>query len=284
MSSSWQQESARLLGRPIKWADEFADGTLGPALALIPAGRFVMGSPDGSAPMGEVKTSGGYARKPYSEPERERNETPHLVTLATPFGLGVTAVRFVHYDAFCAATGRALPEDEGWGRGDRPAINVSGLDAMAYCDWLTAQTGHRYRLPTEAEWEYACRAGTTTAFWWGNGITTDQANYNGSFGYDGGPTGAERECTLPVMTFAPNPWGLYQMHGNILEWCSSAFAKHYDGRETVPVAHDDPSERVLRGGSWNTYASDLRSACREYHHEPDYATDQLGFRVLRELP
>ncbi|MEL6980712.1 MAG: formylglycine-generating enzyme family protein, partial [Pseudomonadota bacterium] len=152
----------------------------GPELCVIPAGRFLMGSP-------------------AEEPERFDGEGPqHEVRIARPFALGRYAVTFDEYDAFCAATRARRPGDAGWGRGRRPAIKVSWKDADAYCGWLSEQTGATYRLPSEAEWEYACWAGTTTPFWWGREITPEQANYNGDYAYaGGGAKGVYRKKTEP---------------------------------------------------------------------------------------
>ncbi|MEO1277147.1 MAG: SUMF1/EgtB/PvdO family nonheme iron enzyme, partial [Pseudomonadota bacterium] len=193
-----------LLGR-LSGARPSAEEVEGPEMVVIPAGEFVMGSPE-------------------DEPERSKSEGPqHRVRIARSFALGRYAVTFEEYDAFCAATGADKPNDRSWGRGRRPAINVSWDDANAYCAWLSEQTGADYRLPSEAEWEYACRAGTETPFWWGREITPEQANYHGNFVYaGGGAKGVYREKTEPVDAFEPNPWGLYQTHGNVLEWCQDA--------------------------------------------------------------
>ena len=128
------------------------------------------------------------------------------------------------------------PDDRGWGRGKQPAIDVSWDDAKAYCKWLSAATSKAYRLPSEAEWEHACRAGTTTEFWWGNEISTAQANYDGNQTFGNGKKGEYRQRTVPVDSFEANPWGLYQVHGNVWEWCEDAIGS---------------SSRVLRGGSWD---------------------------------
>jgi formylglycine-generating enzyme required for sulfatase activity len=142
---------------PGGFRDSLASRGSGPAMAVIPAGSFLMGSPS-------------------SEEGRASDEGPqHIVTIRRLFAIGVYAVTFDEYDAFCAATGRNKPEDQGWGRGSRPVINVSWYGAVAYCEWLSQETGHTYRLPSEAEWEYACRAGSATPFHFGETITTDQA-------------------------------------------------------------------------------------------------------------
>lgn len=132
-----------------------------PEMVVVPAGRFMMGSAEGEA-------------RSYGD-ERPRHE----VTIARPFALGRYPVTFAEYDRFCEATGRKRPGDEGWGRGRRPVINVSWEDATAYCAWLSQETGKTYRLPSEAEWEYACRAGTSTAYWWGDDIGKGNANCDG---------------------------------------------------------------------------------------------------------
>ncbi|MEL6318525.1 MAG: SUMF1/EgtB/PvdO family nonheme iron enzyme, partial [Pseudomonadota bacterium] len=167
--------------------DTMASGGEGPEMVVIPAGEFVVGSPE-------------------DEPERFAREGPqHQVRIARPFALGRYPVTFDEYDAYCAATRATKPKDEGWGRARRPAIYVSWDDASAYCAWLSSETGADYRLPSEAEWEYGCRAGTVTAFWWGREITPEQANYRGRYVYaGGGAKGVNRRKTEPVDAFEPN--------------------------------------------------------------------------------
>ncbi len=149
---------------------------------------------------------------------------------------------FAEYDAFCAATGRDR----------RPVVNVSWQGAMAYCVWLSVQTGRVYRLPSEAEWEYAARAGTTSAFWWGDQIDSSLANYNGHSTYADGSKGEYRQRTLPVGSFQPNPFGLYQVHGNVWEWCLDSWHDGYSGAPTDGSAWETGGQasRVRRGGSW----------------------------------
>lgn len=169
--------------------DPLQSGGEGPLLTVIPAGRFLMGSPQ-------------------DEHGRTEHEGPqHEVIIAQPFALGVYAVTFSEYDCFCEATGRKTPADNDWGRKNHPVINVSWHDAQAYCGWLNKQTGQSYRLPSEAEWEYACRAGTTTPFNTGEKINSEQANFDTAHGR-----------TLPIGSFPSNKFGLYDMHGNVLEW------------------------------------------------------------------
>ena len=216
----------------------------------IPAGTFTMGSPAG-------------------EVGRFDDETQHQVTLSA-FRMSKYEVTFDQYDAFCAATGRSKPDDEGWGRGRRPVINVSWEDATAFADWMGC------RLPTEAEWEYACRAGTTTPFYTGNNLTTNQANYDGNYPYNGNAKGQYREKTTPVGSFPPSAWGLYDMHGNVWEWCSDWYGAYPTQAQTNPQGPSTSSLRVYRGGSWNYDAQYCRSANR-FYYTPDYRNFNLGF-------
>jgi formylglycine-generating enzyme required for sulfatase activity len=234
------------------------------AWASIPDGEFLMGSPEG-------------------EKGRRSAERQHLVRVAA-FQMLKTPVTFAMFDAFCAATGRESPEDEGWGRADRPVINISYWDAVDYADWLSERTGRACRLPTEAEWEYACRAGTTTPFWTGETLTTEQANYHGHYAYGSGPKGVCREQTTPVRLFPPNPWGLHDMHGNVWEWCASAYDADYTGRERDDASRDRANDGPLavRGGSWISSPAWVRSANR-FGLDPADRLINLGFRLARSL-
>ncbi len=191
---------------------------------------------------------------------------------------------FAEYDRFCEATGRKKPDDRGWGRENRPVINVNWHDAVAYTRWLSKETGKDYRLPTEAEWEYAARAGTTTAFWWGNRITPEQANYDGNYVYEGGgEKGVYHEKALPVGSFKPNPWGLYDTAGNVWEWTCSAYDEGYGGDEKVCISNNQANmPRSLRGGSWYDFPRRVRSANRGWN-SPDNRYGHQGFRLSRSL-
>jgi len=237
---------------------------LADAWASIPGGEFLMGSP-------------------VSEEGRRVNERPHRVRVAA-FQMLETPVTFAMFDAFCAATGREPPEDQGWGRADRPVINVSYWDAVDYADWLSERTGRACRLPTEAEWEYACRAGTTTPFWTGETLTTEQANYHGHYAYGSGPKGVYRRQTTPVRLFPSNPWGLHDMHGNVWEWCASAYDVDYTGLEQHDASRDraNGGPRSLRGGSWNFRPAWVRSADR-FGFTPSNRGNLTGFRLARSL-
>lgn len=238
----------------------FGDAPWCPELVVLPAGEFFMGSPEG-------------------EEGRYNNEGPqHRVRIDARFALGRYPVTFEEYDHFCAMTKRELLGDAGWGRGRRPVINVSWGDAVAYCKWLSRETGQPYRLPSEAEWEYGCRAGTTTRFSWGDAITPDKANYDGS----------NSGRTTEVGGYPANPWGLYDMHENVWELAGDVWHDPYQDAPTDGSAWTDiegsnyPRERVVRGGSWVSDSRDLRSAIR-LRHDPFIRYYSLGFRVARTL-
>jgi len=238
-----------------------------PRLIALPGGTFLMGSP-------------------ANEPERSDVEGPQHPVRIAQFAIGKCAVTFAQYDAFCAATGRQPPGDHGWGRGERPVINVSWKDAVAYAAWLSKETGEHYRLPTEAEWEYAARAGTTTPFWTGRCITTDQANYDGNSEYNGcgAQTGVSRQQTVATGSLPANPWGLHEVHGNVWEWVQDPYHDSYAGGPADGRAWDagGGSARVVRGGSWNNQPRRSRAAYR-YRFEPEYRGDYLGFRLARTV-
>ena len=231
-----------------------------PEMVALPVGEFLMGPPE-------------------DEERRFSQEDPqHRVTIDRRFAIGRYTVTFDEYDHFCAATERKKPEDNGWGRGRRPVIEVSGRDAVAYCAWLANETGQPYRLPSEAEWEYAARAGTTTRYAFGDAITPKDANYSES----------KLGKTTEVGAYPPNAWGLYDMHGNVWEWVEDICHDSYKGAPTDGTAWIDSEGenssrfRVVRGGSWYDLPRYLRSADR-IRVEPDFRDDILGFRVARTL-
>ena len=168
---------------------------------------------------------------------------------------------------------------------NHPVLRVSWNDAVAYSKWFSAKSGRHFRLPTEAEWEYACRAGSSTPFNTGENITTSQANYNGNYPYNKYPKGDARQNTVPVDSFAPNAWGLYNMHGNVFEWCSDWYSgMYYDeckakGMVTDPAGPAMGSYRVIRGGSWLNNAVYCRSADRRFS-SPHNKLSLLGFRLV----
>jgi formylglycine-generating enzyme required for sulfatase activity len=239
-----------------------------PEMVALPVGQFLMGSPE-------------------DEEGRSSDEGPqHRVIIGYRLAIGLYPVMFDEYDHFCADTKREKPEDANWGRGRRPVINISWRDAQAYVDWLAKKTSQPYRLPSEAEWEYACRAGTATPFSFGATISTDQANYNGNYTYGKGTKGEYQERTTKVGSFPPNPWGLYDMHGNVWEWVEDVWHESYEGAPADGAAWTDGGGkqsshlRVYRGGSWNNNPRGLRSAFR-FRESPVYRCIDLGFRVVR---
>jgi len=163
-------------------------------------------------------------------------------------------------------------------------VCVSWQDATAFIGWLSGKTGKTYRLLTEAEWEYVARAGTTTPFWWGSAISTSQANYDGSKTYGSGPKGEYRGKTVPVDSFAANPWGLYNVHGNVWEWVQDCWLENYNGAPSNAAARTigDCSHHVVRGGSWYSEPANVRSALRFKDSTVD-RYDDVGFRLARAL-
>ena len=249
--------------------ESFRDCADCPEMVIAPSGSFTMGSPG-------------------SEPETYYDENPqHTARIPKPFAVGKFAVSFAEWDACTAACAcnDHRPGDEGWGRGALPVINVNWNDAKAYVTWLSKKTGKSYRLLSEAEREYAARAGTETAFWWGQSITPEQANYDGSAApyMGGGKKGKYREKTVPVQSFEPNPWGLYQVHGNVSEWVEDCWHDDYkDAPGNGSWISGDCTSRVLRGGSWESHPRDLRAAFR-FGYIAGTRLNAFGFRLARTL-
>lgn len=254
----------------LKPKDGFKECDVCPEMVVVPAGSFTMGLTSGEA---------GAFR--WELPQRQ-------VTIARPFAVGKFEATFAEWDA-CVADGGCMlnPNDQGWGRGKQPVINVSWDDIIKqYLPWLSRKTGKAYRLPTEAEWEYVARAGagTSTRFWWGASVSTDQANYEGSFTYGGSPKGESRKRTVPVDSFSPNPWGLYNVHGNVWEWVQDCWNQSYRGAPSdgSPWTTGDCRSRPIRGGSWVYGPLVLCSGCRNWI--PSSARSyNIGFRVARTI-
>ena len=237
-----------------------------PEMVVIPAGGFMMGAP---------------AR----EAERTAWEAPqHRVSIRRNFALGRYEVSFAEWDA-CARDGGCphWPNDMGWGRGDHPVINVGWDDARAFALWLRAKTGQDYRLPSEAEWEYSARAGTTTPFHYGDRIMPSEANYWATLRY-GGPKGPFRARTASVGSFSANGFGLHDVHGNVWEWVADCWNQSYSSAPSDGAAwtSGDCERRVLRGGSWIDRPGLLRSANR-YMFPARGRYFMIGFRVARTL-
>ena len=211
---------------------------------------------------------------PPSEEGHKEDERQHRVTLTRGFYLGTYAVTQAQWKAVMGGNNPSrFPGD------DLPVENVSWKDAKAFCDNLSAKECRRYELPTEAEWEYACRAGTPTPFHFGDTLSTDWANHDGAFTDGQGQKRAYRQKTTPVGAFnVPNAWGLHDLHGNVWEWCADWYADYPDGDSTDPKGPEKGEARVLRGGSWYNYPQRCRSAARN-GRAPGYRRAYSGFRV-----
>lgn len=240
----------------------------------IPNGIFAMGSPLNEPERGWQGRWVRYPLPPSEEPPVSLNETKHMVTI-NKFKLSKYAITFNQYDKFCQLMGFDLPDDNGWGRGNRPVINVSWNDANNFAIWLGC------RLPTESEWEYSCRAGTITPFNTGSNITIEQANFDAEFPYNGNNASIPYGQTLPVGSFPSNEWGLYDMHGNVWEWCSDWHGPYSNSAQVNPSGPLHGEGRVVRGGSWNSDACKCRSAVRNFYMENDIL-NTIGFRIARD--
>ena len=261
-------KAEELKGKPIPFKREEVIAATNPSstinlannlqLLRIPAGSFQMGSNQGAD-----------------------NEKPvHAVTIARPFWMSKTETTFAQYDAYVAASGKAKPKDKGWGRGSRPVINVSWNDAQGYAKWLSTNNGQslQCRLPSEAEWEYAARAGSTTKYSWGDNVGRNKANCE--------TCGSQwdNKQTAPVGSFPANRFGLQDMHGNVWEWVQDTWHSNYQGAPVNGSAWNSASgNRVLRGGSWGNSPFDLRSASHVMFG-PHLRSYVVGFRVVCSPP
>jgi formylglycine-generating enzyme required for sulfatase activity len=264
--------------------DRFLDGEgKGPELVLLPTGRFQMGSPDHERKIAMAAGSqkGWLAR-----------ELPqHWVGIDKPIAMGRYPVTVGEWRDFVRASGWRQSGEVNWEApgfpqlDTHPVVGINWYDAQEYLRWLSEATGHTYRLPSEAEWEYACRAGTKTAFSFGDTISTSQANYDGNFTYNGSARGEYRRGTTPAGMFPANPWGLFDMHGNVWEWVQDVVHDNYEGAPLDGSAWEeggDQVRRILRGGSWLYNPRYLRSALRNGFSSA-LSNDIVGFRVVREL-
>jgi formylglycine-generating enzyme required for sulfatase activity len=244
---------------------------IGLDMILVPSGTFRMGSPE-------------------AEPERSEDEGPQHEVSVSSFFMGRYPVTQAQW-RFVAALDevkRALEPDPSNFKGDkRPVEQVSWYDAVEFCDRLATHTDRPYRLPSEAEWEYACRSGTTTPFYFGKTLTTELANYDGNATYDVGTQGEYRNETTPVDHFEiANAFGLCDMHGNVDEWCEDHWHKNYEDAPTDGSAwltEDESANRILRGGSWRSDPRNCRSAYRNFP-SPDFRNYNVGFRVVCSAP
>lgn len=239
------------------------------ASVYIPSGTFWMGSPEG-------------------EEERCKDESPQHKVKVPGFWMGKYTVTQAQWRAVAALpkVKMDLDPESSYFKGDnRPVESVSWYEAIEFCVRLTKHTGHTYRLPSEAEWEYACRAHTTTPFYFGKTITPDLANYDGNNGYRAAPNGQYRKATTDVGSFPPNGFGLYDMHGNVWEWCLDYWHENYEGAPTNGSVWEAIGEYigyVIRGGSWYSYPFSCRSAYRDWG-TPNFSGNKLGFRVVTSL-
>lgn len=258
------------LGDP-HFQDRLADGTPAPDLTVIPAGTFEYGAaPEEAAP----------------EQDRPRRST----LIERPFALGTTPVTTEEFEAYARATGWRPRPELVWLAGRKPVINVRQTEARDYCAWLSAETGARYRLPTEPEWEYACRAGAASAYPHGNRITPADALYNASQGFDAARPRRPHLLTRcfvrcgaqDVGRLRPNRWGLHDMTGNVWEFTASAWTRDHASLPERPLPGGVQAV-VTKGGSWFDGPEDCRAAARRRRLENELDLN-LGFRVLRELP
>jgi uncharacterized protein (TIGR02996 family) len=230
--------------------------SLGMHLVWVPPGIFLMGSPP-------------------QEPGRQDDEVQHQVTLTQGFYMAVHPVTQAQWQAVMGANPSCFQDE------NRPVEGVSWGDCQDFCRALTRKEGLRteppfsYRLPTEAEWEYACRAATTTPFFFGKALSLEQANYHATYS-------PHRRGTTPVASFPANVWGLHDLHGNIFEWCADWYAPYPARAVEDPCVREGESVRVLRGGSWHSLAHRCRSACRGWA-APDYRGSDVGCRVCFRL-
>lgn len=270
MNATWEINRRR--GQTEFFTEELDNGVILEMVA-IPGGTFMMGSPD-------------------TEAERRDNENPQHSVNVAPFYMGKFTVTQAQWRAVAALpqVNRKLDANPSNFKGDTlPVETISWHDAIEFCARLSKKKRRTYRLPSEAEWEYACRAGTTTPFHFGKTITTDLTNYNGNKTYGSGSKGIYRKKTTPVSRFqVANNCGLYDMHGNVWEWCADHWHHSYqgaptDGRAWIDGNNNDNRPHLRRGGSWFSLPRDCRSASR-YFNVAGIGYGSLGFRVVCAAP
>jgi formylglycine-generating enzyme required for sulfatase activity len=250
----------------LKPKDSFKECAVCPEMVVIPPGSFIMGTP-------------------ATEVDRYKGEDPlHRATIARPFAVGRFAITFDEWDA-CLADGDCngdKGDDHGFGRGRMPAQGISFEAAKSYLAWLSRKVGRTYRLPSETEREYFARAGTSTPFWFGKTISQQDANYQAGTPYANGPRGVNSKGPAVVDSFPPNPFGLYQVHGNVMEWTEDCLNKRYTEdtpTDGAPWLEGDCTKRMTRGGLWGWSADKSRSGYRDDAH----IGSGVSFRVVRTL-
>lgn len=268
-----QKKLAQDLNLPAYFSDTLKDGSKGPELAIIPAGQYEMGSTDEEF---------GHIKEEYPK---------HYSHITKPFAIGRFTITAEDFEKFRNDTEWHLRPELLWSHGKEPVMNIRYHDALLYMDWLSKQTGERYRLPTESEWEYAARAGTTTAFHFGDDVTCKEVHFNALFPYNEAkekkrwylPRCAPMSKALEVGCKPPNNWGLHEVHGNVWEmtstpWQDTHLNAHRDGSNPDAISN----WVVTKGGSWFDSAVWARSASRKKRLYDEMDTN-LGFRVVREL-
>ena len=252
----WVNSTGILHAKDVKPGTVFKDCAVCPEMIVLPTGRFSMGSTNG-----------------------HRQEQPvQNIIIAKPLAAGRYETTFSEWDACYSAGGcskKALDRD--WGRGNRPVMNVLYADALEYTSWLSQKTGYTYRLPSEAEWEYAARAGTSTEYWWG-----DRHERGCQLSEMWHPM--ERSSSAPVGSFKPNPWGLYDVHGNVLEFVQDCWSKSHHALplDAKPKITKNCQSRVIKGGAWYYLPKVSRSASRA-RNDTRVFSYFIGFRVFREI-
>ncbi|GGY70410.1 hypothetical protein GCM10011613_13570 [Cellvibrio zantedeschiae] len=235
-------------------------GKNAPALVRVPAGSFTMGN------------------------DNNMHSAPAHKVAIKAFAISKYEVTFAEYDFFAQSTNKPLPGDNGWGREDRPVIHVSWNDAVAYTQWLSKTTGKKFRLPTEAEWEYAARAGSTTTYWWGDNELDAKGKANCRRGCSSNYSGLFGSKTAPVGNYTPNAFGLYDVSGNVSEWVQDCYQDNYKNASSTGAATDEKqcTGRVVRGGSTKDNVQHLSTSARD-NIPSGYLNETLGFRIVMEL-
>ncbi len=301
-----QQGAAQQAAQPVRTATLTAGQSLKdcaqcPEMVVIPAGTFTMGS---VVPEQALANAAG-VEKNFTD-----RESPQHSVIIQSFAASKYAITKGEFGQFVSAKGYVTEAEKGEGcfvwkdnrwqfdkasnwrsagfqqGDDHPVVCVSWNDANAYAQWVSQISGKTYRLLSEAEREYAARAGSQTAFWWGDSISTDQANYGGNYSYNGSAKGEYRQGTVAVSSFKANPFGLHNVHGNVWEWVEDCFHDNYSGAPADGSACTtgcSNNARVLRGGSWFSNPAILRSAYR-FVSTPDIRNNILGFRLARTAP